>query len=483
MSTPEAASVRFGPLERRGVLLGLGHAQLIVATAALVTVLVGVYSAGARGLVLGAPIWVPLTVLATVRVRGRTLLAWLPVVTSWQLRSRTGATAMTTPPTAPATASLALPGIAGHLTVTTSPTLGAALVVDRRSGTATAIGRVHGSGFVLDDPSVQDHKVATWARVLSTTCQLPHVVRVQVLCRTVHAGAAAARAWWQRTAATSTSVPGRVIAELLDDLAATARRPEAYLAIALRIPHGAAHRLTPAAGERLEADLRSLADALRAADVSLDTWVDVTDLSGVLRSTYDPVGARHHDHPATSPAHDRSGAPRPALVGAMGAVEDWAHLRTDSAVHATYWVAQWPRSEVHPAFLQPLVLSPEVTRTVSVIAEPIGTAKALREIRRAKVEHAADASRRARTGQVEDEATRAEIAELTRRETELIAGHGDLRFTGLVTVTAPTPADLETGCAATEAAAAQALCEIRRLVGQQATAHAAAALPLARGVL
>ena len=138
---------------------------------------------------------------------------------------------------------------------------------------------------------------------------------------------------------------------------------------------------------------------------------------------------------------------------------------------------------MHPAFLQPLLLSPEVTRTVSVIAEPIGAAQALREIRRAKVEHAADAGRRARIGQVEDEATRAEVADLARREAELVAGHGDLRFTGLLTVSAPSVEELEVGCTATEGAAAQALCEVRRLVGQQAHAHAAAALPLARGVL
>ena len=75
------------------------------------------------------------------------------------------------------------------------------------------------------------------------------------------------------------------------------------------------------------------------------------------------------------------------------------------------------------------------------------------------------------------------MTELGRREAELVAGHGDLRFTGLITVTAPTLEDLESACTATEAAAAQSMCEVRRLVGQQAAAHAAAALPLARGVL
>ena len=96
---------------------------------------------------------------------------------------------------------------------------------------------------------------------------------------------------------------------------------------------------------------------------------------------------------------------------------------------------------------------------------------------------AASAAQRLRIGQVEDEATRAEVEDLVRREQELVAGHGDMRFTGLVTVTAPTLDELEAACAATEAAAAQSLCEVRRLVGQQGLAHLAGAVPLARGVL
>ncbi|HWB36060.1 MAG TPA: SCO6880 family protein, partial [Rugosimonospora sp.] len=102
---------------------------------------------------------------------------------------------------------------------------------------------------------------------------------------------------------------------------------------------------------------------------------------------------------------------------------------------------------------------------------------------RAKVEHTADAAQRVRLGQIEDEATRAEVADLERREAELVAGHQDLRFTGLVTVSAPDEATLAERCTAMETAAAQAMCEVRRLVGQQGVAFLAAALPLARGVL
>ena len=52
---------------------------------------------------------------------------------------------------------------------------------------------------------------------------------------------------------------------------------------------------------------------------------------------------------------------------------------------------------------------------------------------------------------------------------------------GLLTVSASSAGELDAACAATEAAAAQAMCEIRKLVGQQGQAFAAGALPLARG--
>ena len=56
------------------------------------------------------------------------------------------------------------------------------------------------------------------------------------------------------------------------------------------------------------------------------------------------------------------------------------------------------------------------------------------------------------------------------------------RYTGLIAVSAPNPDELEAAVSKIEQAAIQASCETRRLVGQQAQAFTAAALPLARTV-
>jgi hypothetical protein len=122
-----------------------------------------------------------------------------------------------------------------------------------------------------------------------------------------------------------------------------------------------------------------------------------------------------------------------------------------------------------------------VHRTLTILVEPMPLGRALRDIRRSKVEHAADSARDARWGRVTDHAQVAEAEDVVRREQELVAGHAELRFVGLLVVSAPDEEQLAGACLATETAAAQALCDIRRLAGQQVAAFLAGGVPLARG--
>lgn len=473
MSASQSGSATvFGRLERRGVLHGLSAAQLVVVGVAAAVAVTSVYSAGSGGLLVSAPLWVVLLVVGTVTVGGRPLVGWLPLVAVWRGRQLLGATSVARSIRVehqPGT--LTLPGVAGRLELVEEPALGGVLVVDRRAGTAAALLAVNASGLLLDDGSVQEHKVAAWGRVLAGVCQQSTIVRVQILVRTVPGGLTPARQWWREHRGASRSPIADAVSAMLDEGFVAAHRRETLLAVAARLPRGyqGGHR------ERLPAvvaQLEAVASSLRATDLNPSGWLDTDRLAEVLTSAYDPpVAAR------------REGLPTWSMWPADGVNERWASLVIGTGFHATYWVSEWPRSGTHPGFLQPLLLGDTGTRVLSVIAEPLPTARALREIRKAKVEHAADAAQRQRIGQIEDEATRAEVADLQRREAELVAGHGDLRFTGLVTVSAGSEAQLEDRCVALETAAAQAMCEVRRLVGQQGVAFLAGALPLARGVL
>ena len=117
-----------------------------------------------------------------------------------------------------------------------------------------------------------------------------------------------------------------------------------------------------------------------------------------------------------------------------------------------------------------------------MICTPIRSDQAARDIRKKRTELISDAAQRQKMGQIEDASQTAEYGDVLQQEADLTAGHGVLRYTGLISVTAPSADELETAVAAIEQAAIQASCETRRLVGQQAQAFTAAALPLCRTV-
>ena len=116
----------------------------------------------------------------------------------------------------------------------------------------------------------------------------------------------------------------------------------------------------------------------------------------------------------------------------MAAHTRWASYRTDTGLHAVYWVAEWPAIPVEAAWCYPLLALSGVRRTISVSAEPIAPSKSLRELRSARVAKRADEAQRRRLGQIETAADDEEAAALQRREQELVRGHTEYRFTGWI---------------------------------------------------
>jgi hypothetical protein len=428
-------SVRFGRWERRGVLLGLSAAQVGLLAAGVVVLVLAEYGAGASGVLITAPLWATLIAVGVVSVGVRPLVSWLPVVGQWLLRRALRRTRWLYPPTRTGPRDvISVPGLARPLELRVSETTGAAFLVDRRTGTATAVLEVRGRGFVLAEPATQERLVGAWGRVLAALGQQPDVVRLQVLHRTAPGGVASIRRWWSANALAGASWASRLMTELIADAEESADRQQCLLAITLRVPAG--RRGETELVQALDQQCTTIADVVTAAEVDVRGWLPPARLRHVLRSAYDPAGT------AIAEASPTLAARATSWVSAMGVAETWDSLHTDSAHHAVYWVQEWPRSDVHPGFLQPLTLSPGARRTFTLLAEPLPVAKAFRDIRRAKVEHAADAAQRSRMGRIEDESTRAEAADLIRREQDLVAGHGDLRFVGLVTVSAATAEEL-----------------------------------------
>ena len=477
----ELAPVKFSRLTRRGVLLGLSGSQLVVVGFGAIVLVFALYFGGGPSLLYVVPILLLCAALAFVGVGGRKIVEWLPVVTKWLWRSTGGQLLFRRHIVRPRPAgTLSLPGDAARLRQWLDPESGAVMVHDPHAATLTAIIGVTHPAFILLDPLEQQRRVTSWGRVLATACRSGRIASLQVMERTLPDSGKGLAEWWSQHGRHDDSWTSSTYGELINRAGPAGERHASTVSISLNLK--AAGRAIRAAGGGnrgaaavLRQEMSTMTAALRAADLAPSGWLEPGDLAVILRSAYDPVVAgaleRHGDL-----GRDL------ATAGPVAVTENWSSVRSDSAHHCVLWISEWPRSLVYPGFLAPVLLSSGVRRTFTLLYTPMRTDQAARDIRKKKTEYISDAAQRQRIGQIEDAQQSAEYSDVLQQEADLTAGHGILRTTGLIAISAQDPEELERAVADIEQAAIQASCETRRLWGQQAQAFSAAALPLCRQV-
>jgi hypothetical protein len=470
--------IKFSRLTRRGILLGLSGPQLVMASLAAGLLILGLYLGA---VVMTFPIIGLFITLAFVGVGGRKLIEWAPVGARWLWRSTGGQLIYRRRIISPRPAgTLALPGDSARLRQWLDPETGAVMVHDPHAATLTAVIGVSHPAFVLLDPAEQERRVVAWGRVLATACRSGRIASLQVMERTLPDSGEGLAQWWNSHGNHDQTWTSTTYSELIERAGPAGERHASTISISLDMK--VAGRAIRAAGggmmgaaSVLRQEMLTFVAALRSADLSPSDWLTPGDSAVILRSAYDPAVAgaleRHGDV-----GRDL------ATAGPVAVTESWGSLRSDSAHHCVLWVSEWPRSLVFPGFLAPLLLSSGIRRTFTLLYTPMRTDRAARDIRKKKTEYISDAAQRQKIGQIEDAQQSAEYQDVLQQEADLTAGHGLLRCTGLVAVSATDPDELERGVATIEQAAIQASCETRRLWGQQAQGFAAAALPLARPV-
>lgn len=475
------APVQFSRLTRRGILLGLSLPQLVVLGVALLTVVTALYAGGGMAFAWTAPVWVTASLLAVVPIGRRKLIEWVPVVARWAARTYLGQLVYRRRVIKPRPAgTLALPGDAASLREWEDPETGAAMIHDPHAQTLTAILGVSHPAFVLLDSGEQQRRVAGWGRVLASACRSGRIARIQVSERTLPDSGTGLAEWWRTHGTDDGSWAARTYAELIERAGPAGERHATTISLALDMKAAARQVRTSGGGMRgaaavLRQEMTTLTTALRAAELTSTGWLTPGEVAVILRSAYDPAAA---------PALERHGdlGRDLAMAGPVAVTETWDRLHSDSAFHAVLWITEWPRSQVYPGFLAPLVLSSGIQRTIALHYTPVRADQAARDLRKKKTELISDQAQRHKIGQVEDTEQAAELDDVLQQEADLTAGHGVLRVTGLISVSAPTVDDLDAAVSAVEQAAIQASCETRRLVGQQAQAFTVAALPLCRTV-
>lgn len=491
---------RFGPLERRGVVGGLRGGQVAVLAGTIVTVIVLLQLSSSPAMIFVVMLLALVACAAAFSpIAGRTAEQWAPIVLFWGARRAQGATrfrsaaptvgAQGAPDCEPEPAG-DLPREVTDLDILAAPLHGEdiGVVKDRGANTYTAVLAVRVRSFGLLDHADQERRLDGWGTVLdSLSREQSPIRRLQWVERTVPSDGDQIARYLQEERDTTVPLATSSVAsyiELVESAGAVTQDHELFLA--LQIDARRAWRQIKRLGRGDEGaialllrELETLAERLVSIDVQVQGALRPRMLARTIRDAYDPYGRTYRNRlSAIDP--DRAGVP-PTQAWPLAADVSWGQYRTDSALHATYWIAQWPRIDVGATFLAPLLMQTNVLRSVAVVMEPVAPSVAVRKVEAARTTDIADEQTRARTGFVTTARKRLQQEATVRREQELADGHAEIRFAGYATVSAPDQDALERSCAEIEHAAQQARLELVRLYGQQADAFTFT-LPLGRGL-
>src|SRR6478609_1086923 len=446
---------RFGPLEQRSLIGGLRTGQVVVlAVAALLGLLALYVLGGLPGVVLALLLLLLAAAAIFVPLSGRTVDEWAPVLLRWYSRSRKdeGGFRSASPsagvrlgedgeteyvPSLP----VELEGL-DLLSVPYGPDH-VGVMCDRREDTFTVALAVRAGTFALRDPAEQERALDAWGGVLAACARDGSPIR--------------RLQWIERT------VPGQG-----DDLASYMQEKR--------------DRTVPLDSNMVRSYielLESAAPVTQEHEVLLGL-LRPRQYAEVIRDAFDPFGHQGRARAALGDA-EREGVD-PALMGPLADETSWSHYRTDSACHCTYWVSSWPRSEVGPTFLAPLLMQGSALRTVSVTIEPVPYSVAMRKAEMAQTAEIAEEMGRQRQGFLTTARIRRRQQASSRREEELADGHAELRVAPFITAYNATPELLDRTKSEVEHGAQLARLELQPLWGEQ-EAGFANTLPLCRGLL
>jgi hypothetical protein len=364
--------------------------------------------------------------------------------------------------------------------------------MDARARTATAVLAVQGHSFALLGPVEQDSRIAAWARVLASMAREGSAVhRVQWVESCLPDDGSAVRDHQLAQAELGMETPpGRSYQSLVDQSAPVTRRHRVLLAVSIHTARSSrAIRASGGGGAGtatvLLREVVALQRLVEESEATVEGILGPRALASVMRETSAPLSSVGGAGADAGAAIDRasgedgrwrpSGYPWPMVIESQ-----WESVHVDATWHTTYWIAEWPRTDVTPDFLGPLLFSP-LRRSISLVMEPVSPIRAARQVAQARTADIADGELRRRGGFLVTARQIREKEGAEHRDVELADGHAQYRFSGYVTVTADSPDELRDACGSIEQAAGQTRIELRRLYGEQDVAFACS-MPLGRGL-
>jgi hypothetical protein len=496
--SPDRLTYTFGPLERRGLLGPLRAGQLICFAAGALLAIVGLDSwPTTTGALFATLVFGACVGLGVWPIGRRTVEEWGPVAVAfvWRRARGHGRFRSSAPSAGSQTVGLGAERLRIEAVVPHPPPSLRHVRIEtaRYRGDPVGILVTHGGrrliallacrviAFSLLDAEAQERRLARWGLVLSGAAGTS-VRRVQWIERTAPAQGDELARWLASERDPSAPLRGTPMIESYLELISTTTKVSQDHEILLAVEvesRGARGRASFAALGSLLEQTESIARGLEAAEVRVLGALAPSQVARALRTAFDPY-ARAELAVLETADPERDG-PGEAGAWPVGTEETWEDYRTDGAVHATYWIGSWPRVDVSPMFMDALLGGTGAVRTVAVTFEPVPIDRSTREVEAAITRDRADRELRHRLGQSETARHRQSQEAAMRRESELAAGHGEVRLAGFVTVTGRDREDLRRACSRVHEQAARARLELHRMYGQQADAFTFT-LPLCRGL-
>ncbi|WP_292836797.1 SCO6880 family protein [Microbacterium sp.] len=494
-ATPEyARPVRLTRRSRQGVVMGMDPWQLAFLTTSALILLVFVNRFGPLGLLYGAPLYLGFGVTALTSIHGVSAPRMAGLWLMKQVRGATGATTQAfRPEQSRLTGTLNLPGTRASIELWDVNHIAATYNPHDRS--VSVIAELEVQGFLMHDLPERFDLAEQFDRVLGPFTQRPGVKRVTLQERTLPTTIRAAREHYDTVRRLQDLNPDSPVAHNYQDVMDGSERFEVahrnYIVLTLDLVALGSQLKALGGGKEAiltlaQIEAGNLADALTSAKITVRRWLSPRDVAALGRLAFDPEFA-----PIVQNRPDELAGVDPVAIGPMYLEEPKGRngiVLTDSGVHTTMWVHEWPRSDSPVGFLSPVVFARHpntgeaITHILSIVLTPVPVSKALKRIRDDKKVWRGNESLRAKRGADGSAADAADWRALEQREQEIAHGHGEFQYGAYLTITAPNEERLDQAIAGMRNALSRAGMEAQILYCQQAEALMVNALPIGLGM-
>ena len=491
-----APRVRFAARERRGIFLGLTFLQLVVIAAAVAVLLCTLFI-DTNAIWVMLPIIVVVVFFALATYRREPVIVIVAQAARYVLRSLTGQTvfrrdvwfrvavasldvghAQVAAVAPVVTSKFLLPGALGDVQIVQIPGAGG-FIYNAHGRLASVTVKVGSKAWALRDKGTQEAAYDGFVEWLSSLENLPGLRESTIRIRVDRASSNELRDY---LVVRENEHDPQVTAELREQYwaltqAASKRSMGFTNYITLTFDTAALNAAIRDAGKGLTGLAAVLKERVAGIETSMEHarltpagWLTSDELDELNALAADPVAA------ATRREQDSNIVSAPSPV--MGIDESWDTLRVDESWHQTFWVAEWPRTDVRTGFLEPLLYAGDATRVITLQVRPVPTHKALAQLNRAQSDMETAANIRMKLSSRIPLTHLREEEDLAIREHDLVDGFGDVQYRGFVTISAESKDALAKARTDIEQASHPARLMLASMSGQQAAGFVTAALPV-----